>query len=134
AAARRACAGDPCRARRGDGHPARRASPRREHARRSADRCAGPEDGLRRGRAPLLRRARRAVLTCLNPAPACCMLSVTQPPRSTMDRPPSPYDTPRPPKSYFGEAVLTLAIYYFGMLIGGFFANLYFLRRAREDR
>jgi len=62
------------------------------------------------------------------------MLSVTQPPRSTMDRTPSPYDTPRPPKSYFGEAVLTLAIYYFGMLIGGFFANLYFLRRAREDR
>lgn len=51
-----------------------------------------------------------------------------------MPEEPGPYDTPRPPKSYLGEAVLATLMYYFGLWLGGFLANLYFLRRAREDR
>jgi hypothetical protein len=46
---------------------------------------------------------------------------------------PGPYDTPRPPKSYLGEAILTLALYYFGIGLGGFIANFYFMRQLRED-
>src|SRR5690606_11701293 len=51
-----------------------------------------------------------------------------------MSQPPGPYDTPRPPKSYLGEAVLTLMMYYFGLWVAGFIANLYFLRQVRRDR
>lgn len=50
-----------------------------------------------------------------------------------MNQPLGPYDTPRPPKSYLGEAVLTLMMYYFGLWLAGFLANLYFLRRVRRD-
>lgn len=51
-----------------------------------------------------------------------------------MSQPPGPYETPRPPKSYLGEAVLTLMMYYFGLWVAGFIANLYFLRQVRRDR
>jgi hypothetical protein len=47
---------------------------------------------------------------------------------------PGSYDTPHPPKSYLSEAFLTLALYYFALGIGGFIANVYFLRQMRLDQ
>lgn len=37
-------------------------------------------------------------------------------------------------KSYFWEAVLTALTFYFGIVIGGYFTSLYFLRDARRTR
>ena len=37
-------------------------------------------------------------------------------------------------KSYFWEAVLAALTFYFGMVIGGYFTSLYFLRDVRRTR
>lgn len=37
-------------------------------------------------------------------------------------------------KNYFWEAVLATLTFYFGMVVGGYFSSLYFLRDARRTR
>lgn len=39
----------------------------------------------------------------------------------------------RPAHNYLSEAFLTLALYYLGLGVSGFIANIYFLRRARQE-
>ncbi len=40
----------------------------------------------------------------------------------------------RPPRNLMGEAFVTLVLYYVGLGVSGFIANLYFLRRAQRER
>ncbi|GEM_PF-1018820 len=40
----------------------------------------------------------------------------------------------RPGKSYLGEAVLALLMYYFGIFIAGLVLNVIFINHARQDQ
>ncbi len=40
----------------------------------------------------------------------------------------------RPARNLIGEAFLTLALYYLGLGVSGFIANVYFLRRAQREQ
>ncbi len=48
------------------------------------------------------------------------------------DRSPEDSDW-RPAHNYLSEAFLTLALYYLGLGVSGFVANIYFLRRAQQE-